>query len=369
MKIPLVNLKRMHQPLRQQLDAVIQDIVEDGHFINGPQIQTFEKNYSQYIQVAHTIGVSSGTDALFLALKVIGLQPGEIVITVPHTFIATTEAISMAGGQIRFIDVHEKTANMDPQQLVQFLSGAERSVREKIKAIIFVDLYGNPAGLDEVYEIAQKYNLTLISDAAQAHGALINQKPITDYAHLTTYSFFPGKNLGAFGDAGAICTNHEEYASSLKMLRNHGRLEKYTHQIEAYNCRLDTLQAAILDVKLSSLSAWNQNRIKSAQLYNHELSGKGFILPAVEGYYQSVFHLYVMQVRNRQEIMSRLAQANIEAGIHYPIPLHLQPAYEHLGYKVGDFPVSEKLSQSIVSLPIDGTITEEEIKYIAQTIN
>lgn len=368
MKIPFVNLDRLHQPIRHEIDEAISRVIDRHNFINGQEIELFEQNFADFLGVRHVIGVSSGTDALFLVMKACEINPDDIVVTVPNTFIATTEAISMAGAEIRFVDADPRTANMDPRKLESFLNNLPQSERLRVKAIIFVNLYGSPADLDTVYQLTRKHRIILISDAAQAHDAGIDGQSITDFADITTYSFFPGKNLGAFGDAGAVATNDDILASKISLLRNHGRTEKYLHQVEAYNCRLDTLQAAVLNVKLKYLNQWNENRIRAASLYDQLLAEKKYPGSHTHQKYHSVFHIYVTLVENRSGVIDRLNQAGISSGIHYPLPLHLQPAYQYLGYKKGDFPITEKLAERILSLPIDGTIKEEEIRYIAQTL-
>jgi dTDP-4-amino-4,6-dideoxygalactose transaminase len=314
------------------------------------------------------VGVSSGTDALFLALKALEIKQDDFVITVPNTFIATTEAITMAGSRVIFIDVDENSSNMSPEKLEVFLGSANKNVIENIKAIIFVNLYGNPEGLDKIYHIARRYNISLISDAAQAHGARIDGKPITDFADITTYSFYPGKNLGAFGDAGAVAVHDTKMAKTFQMMRNHGRTEKYLHPMEAYNCRIDTIQAAVLKVKLKYLDQWNENRIKTAKFYNQLLEEKGYFVPSIDEKYKPVFHLYVTRVKNREQIIEQFKEAGVSTGIHYPVPLHLQQAYKYLGYGNGDFPISEALAKKILSLPIDGTITTEEVEFVCNLL-
>jgi dTDP-4-amino-4,6-dideoxygalactose transaminase len=363
-KIPFVNLKRMHDPIRDEIDRAIKEVIDANNYIMGKQIDEFESDYAHFLGVKSVIGMSSGTDALLLILKVLGIKEGDYVVTVPNTFIATTEAITMAGGRILFVDVDEHTSNMSAKMLDEFLNDLPKEKLKKIKAIIFVDLYGNPAGLEEVYNVAKIHRVPLISDAAQAHGASIENRTITDFADFTSYSFFPGKNLGAFGDAGAVAVNNLETAKTLKMLRNHGRTEKYIHPIEAFNCRLDTIQAAVLKVKLKYLEQWNKNRIKAAQTYNSLLEKKGYPVPVIEGKYKHVFHLYVTRSKDREQLIEKLDAAGVSTGIHYPLPLHLQPAYCYLGYKEDDFPVSEALAREILSLPIDGSITQEEVEYI-----
>jgi len=368
LKIPFVNLKRMHDPIREEIDRAIKDVVDANNYIMGKQIDEFESHFSQYIGTQSVIGISSGTDALFLALKTLEIGQGDIVITVPHTFIATTEAITMAGARILFVDVDETSYNMSPIKLEALLDSLDKQTLEKVKAVIFVCLYGNPEDLDNIYEICKARNIRLISDAAQAHGAAVEIYSITDYADITSYSFFPGKNLGAFGDAGALAVNDPDMAKAIRMLRNHGRTEKYIHPVEAYNCRIDTLQAAVLDVKLKSLDSWNNNRIKAAETYNLLLGKKGYALPGQNKRYKHVFHLYVTRVKRREEVIEKLNVAGVSTGIHYPLPLHLQPAYQHLDYKAGDFPVCEALSKEILSLPIDGTITNEEVEYVCSLL-
>lgn len=368
MKIPFVNLKRMHEPIRHEIDKAVKEVIDANNYINGRQIEEFESDFAQYLGVKAVVGVSSGTDAIFLALKAQQINQDDFVITVPNTFIATTEAITMAGARIIFIDVDENSSNMSPEKLKVSLENASKNIIKKIKAIIFVNLYGNPGGLDKIYNIAKAYNLPLISDAAQAHGASIGGKPITDFADITTYSFFPGKNLGAFGDAGAVAVNDTGTAKTFKMLRNHGRTEKYLHPMEAYNCRIDTIQAAVLKVKLKYLEQWNENRIKTAKTYNRLLGKKGYFVPAISEEYKSVFHLYVTRVKKREQIIKQFKEAGVSTGIHYPVPLHLQPAYKYLGYRGGDFPVSEALAKKILSLPIDGSITPEEVEFVCDLL-
>jgi len=358
----------MHEPIRQEIDSAIKEIIDANNYINGRQIEEFESDFTRFLGVKAIVGVSSGTDAIFLTLKVLQIKKDDYVITVPNTFIATTEAITMAGGRIIFIDVNESTSNMCSEKLGRFLKQAKPELLERIKAIIFVNLYGNPEGLDKIYNIAMAYNLSLISDAAQAHGALIDGKSITDFADITTYSFFPGKNLGAFGDAGAVAVNDTGTAKTLKMLRNHGRTEKYLHPMEAYNCRIDTIQAAVLKVKLKYLDQWNENRIKTAKFYNQLLEKKGYFVPPIKEKYKPVFHLYVTRVKKREQIIKQFKEAGVSTGIHYPIPLHLQPAYKYLGYREGDFPVSETLAKKVLSLPIDGSITPEEVEFICDLL-
>ncbi len=368
MNIPFVNLKRMHKPIMNELNEAINKVIRNYNFINGEEIEIFEKNFSDFCGSLQTIGVSSGTDALFLSLRSLGIGFKDIVVSVPNTFIATTEAISMCGATPSFVDVDEQNSNMSPEKLQAYLSSLSKETLQDVKAIIFVALYGNPQGLDKIASIARDFRIPLIIDGTQAHGAKIGDKNLSDFADFVIYSFFPYKNLGAFGDAGAVSTNNESLADKIRMMRNHGRNKKYYHNFEAYNCRMDTLQAAVLNVKLNSLEEWNANRKKSAGLYESLLKDKVLFTPKQDNYYDSVFHLYVIRVSERQSLIEKLQEKGINFGIHYPIPLHLQPAYRYLSYEKGDFPVSETLAETILSLPIDGTITEEEIEFIADNI-
>lgn len=368
MKIPFVNLERMHQPIREEIDCAIKSVIDQNNYINGEQIKSFEQHFARFLEVKYVAGVSSGTDALFLALIALGIQYGEYVITVPNTFVATTEAITMAGGKVVLTDVDPSTRNMSPSALRQLLEDQGETWRKNCRAIIFVNLYGNPAGLADIAQIAQEFGIALISDAAQAHGARLSGKTITSLADITTYSFFPGKNLGAFGDAGAVATDNDTLAEKLAMLRNHGRKKKYIHEIEAYNCRIDTIQAAVLDVKLKRLNQWNENRIRQAQKYNKLLGSTKFKCPEMTESITAVYHLYVIETSARDAMIEKLKQAGIASGIHYPLPIHLQPAYGYLDYSKGDFPVSETLSEQILSLPIDGGISDEEIEYIVSAL-
>lgn len=369
MNIPLVNLKKQHEPLKQQLMDAICSVIDDSAFIGSAVIRDFEDAFAGFCGADYAIGVGSGTDALFLALKVAGIQKGDLVVTVPNTFIATTEAISMAGGKPVFVDVDPCTYNMDPHALEQRIRSMDNTERQSVKAVIPVHLYGQPVDMSAIAEVAGEFNLTVISDAAQAHGAEHNKKKLADWADLTCYSFYPGKNLGAFGDAGAIVTNNEEFAQRIRMLRNHGRTQKYQHEFEGFNCRMDSIQAAVLNVKLAHLKAWNENRIIMAGLYTELLSHKkGVACPVVSEGNRHIFHLYVIRHDDRDRLQNILKEQGISSGIHYPIPLHMQPAYKYLGYRKGDFPIAEDAATKILSLPLDGTITPQEVRHVADAV-
>ncbi len=368
-KIPFVNLQRMHEPLIDDFINVFRDITMKSAFIEGSYLQEFEKNFADFCNVKYCAGVSSGTDAIFLALKSLGIGKGDIVITVPNTFIATAEAIVMAGADVAFVDVDKRTYNMSAPLLEEFLEGLNGVERERVKAIIPVCLYGQAPDFDELIRVAEKYELKIVVDAAQAHGAEYKGKNVAEFGDAACFSFYPGKNLGAFGDAGAVVTNDEELYRKVILLRNHGRKEKYEHAVSGFNCRMDALQAAILNIKLAHLNDWNTNRIRIAEIYTENLKQvSGIIPPFVPDYNRHVFHLYVIQCENRSEIIRKLDEREISFGIHYPIPLHLQKAFSYLNISRGSYPVSETLSERILSLPIDGALSEEEALLIARTL-
>lgn len=363
-KIPLVDLKRQYINLKVEIDNTIQNVINKTAFINGNELRTFEENFSGFCGSKFFLGVSSGTDALYLILKALNIAQNDEVIIPVNTFIATAEAISLLGAKPVFVDIDEKTNNIDENLI-------EKAITDKTRAIIAVHLYGQPSNLDPIKAIADKYNLYLIEDAAQAHGAKYKNVSIGKYeSTAAAFSFFPGKNLGAFGDAGGISTNNKDIYDKLFLFRNHGRKEKYLHEIEGCNCRLDNLQAAILDVKLKYLKDWNEQRRSIANLYNEKLENlPGITLPAQASYAFHVYHLYVVRVlNNRDEILNLLKEAGIMCGIHYPVPLHLQPAYKYLGYSKRDFPVAEQLASQIISLPVFPYMDKEEVEYICQKI-
>ena len=361
--IPFVDLKAQYDSIKNEIDEAIQNVLNNTSFIMGEELKKFEEEFAWFCDVKYAIGVANGSDALILALRACGIGKGDEVITVPHTFISTAEAISNVGGKIVFVDIDPKTYTID-------VSKIEEKVNKKTKAIIPVHLYGQPADMDPIMEMAKKYNLKVIEDAAQAHGAEYKGKKVGSISDVACFSFYPGKNLGAYGDAGTITTNNEEIANKLKMLRNHGRLTaKYEHKIEGYSSRLDNLQAAILRVKLRHLNKWNERRRKNAKKYNELLSNTdGIITPYEADYAKHVYHLYVVRIEERDKLREELKSKGVATGIHYPIPLHLQLAYNYLGYKRGDFPVTEECSQKILSLPMFAELDEEQINEIVKLI-
>lgn len=370
-KIPFVDLVALHRQIEPELLEVFKRAIETAAFIGGSNVEGFEKEFAEFCGVRHCVGVNSGTDALRFALISAGIQPGDIVVTVPHTFIATTEAISQAGGQIAFVDIHEQTYTMDPEKLRAYLETrcefdakrgklVERSSNRRVAGVLPVHLYGQTADMDPIMELAAKYNLFVIEDACQAHGAEYFSKnqgrwlKAGSIGHAAAFSFYPGKNLGACGEGGAITTNDEAIAARMKILRDHGQARKYYHEIEGYNGRLDSIQAGWLSVKLRHLVEWNESRRALAHRY-HELFEEAIdaiIVPLEAPWTKGVYHLYVVRVQGREALQAALAELGIGTGIHYPIPLHLQKAYQHLDYKKGDFPVTERIAAEIVSLPM-----------------
>ena len=370
-KIPFLDLVTPHQELEPELLAVVKKAFETAGFIGGSMVEEFEREFAKFCDTRFCVGVNSGTDALRFALMAAGIEQGDVVVTVPHTFIATTEAISQAGAQIAFVDIDEDTYAMDPEKLREYLENdcefdaargklKEKSSRRVVSAVVPVHLYGQMADMDPILELAKKYNLIVIEDACQAHGAEYFSKKdgawkkAGSMGRAAAFSFYPGKNLGACGEAGAITTNDEAMAKKMGMIRDHGQAKKYYHDIEGYNGRLDSIQAGWLTVKLRHLAKWNASRRALAHRY-HELfadAKDGIVVPHEASWTKGVYHLYVVRVQDREALQAHLAKAGIGTGIHYPIPLHQQKAYGHLGYHVGDFPVTERIAQEIVSLPM-----------------
>ncbi|MGC2764806.1 MAG: DegT/DnrJ/EryC1/StrS family aminotransferase [Candidatus Acidiferrum sp.] len=386
-KVPFLDLITPHQELESELLAVVQKAFGNAGFIGGPMVEEFEDDFAAFCDAKYCIGVNSGTDALRFALMAAGVQPGEIVLTVPHTFIATTEAISQAGAQIAFVDIDEHSYTMDPKELREFIEKRcefdsrtgkliERASKRKVAGIVPVHLYGQMADMDPILELAGKYNLFVIEDACQAHGAEYLSKKDNSWRRAgsmgkaSAFSFYPGKNLGACGEAGAITTNDLTMAKQMKMIRDHGQAKKYYHDMEGYNGRLDSIQAGWLSVKLRHLARWNEARRALAHRYHDLLAEakEAIVAPLEAPWTKGVYHLYVVRVQDREALQANLAEAGIGSGIHYPIPLHLQKAYEHLGYKKGDFPVTERVAAEIVSLPMFPQLTHGQLEEVANKV-
>lgn len=383
--IPFLDLVTPHVELEAELTAVFQQVIRSAAFIGGPMVENFEKEFAAFCHTERAVAVNSGTDALRFALMAAGVKSGDVVITVPNTFIATTEAISQAGALPEFVDVDERTYNMDAAKLREYLetgctvseTGTLISKRSKrpVTAIVPVHLYGQMADMDAILELAEQYRLLVIEDACQAHGAEYFSRKQNRWfqagsmGRAGAFSFYPGKNLGACGEGGAITTNDSKLADACKMIRDHGQAKKYYHDIEGYNGRLDAIQTGILSVKLKHLPAWNAQRQEKAAEYNRVLAAeKELQTPYEPSWSRAVYHLYVVRTENREGLMAHLAKAGIGTGIHYPIPLHRQRAYESRGYKVGDFPVTEKVAGEIVSLPMFPNLTSEQQGRVATEV-
>ena len=349
MKIPLVDLKANYLSIKEEIDSSIQRVIENSSFIMGKEVGEFDKNFARFINSKYAIGVGNGTFALHLSLIASDIKQNDEIITVPNTFIATTEAISYCGAKPVFVDIEEEGYNINSNLI-------EEKITNKTKAIIAVHLYGNSCNLEEILKICDKNNLKLIEDCAQAHGAEYNGLKLGNFGSLAAFSMFPAKVLGSFGDAGAVVTNNEDLAKKVNLLRNHGRMNKYEHIIEGYNYRIDALQAAILNVKLKYLDNWIEKRRDAASLYNKFFNENGlyeFIkTPKESKNSKHCYYMYVIRVKDRERLQNYLNENEIETGVHYPLPLHLQQAYKNLNYKKGDFPVAEKHAEEILSIPL-----------------
>lgn len=361
MKVPFFDLKKQYKSIQSKIDFVIKQTLSNSSFILGKNLEEFENQFAKYIGVDYTIGVNSGTDALLLSLIALGIKKDDEIITVPNSFVATTLAITNLGAKPIFVDIDSKTYNIDVNQI-------EKNITNKTKAILPVHLYGHPAEMNKILEIAKKYNLKVIEDACQAHGALYNGKKVGSFGDLACFSFYPTKNLGAYGDAGIITTNNKELANKLKMLRNYGQTKKYYYEIRGINTRLDEIQAAILNVKLKYLDKWNEKRIKNANLYTSLLKNIPEISLPISQDSKHVFYSYIIRTENRDQLQKYLEENGILTLIHFPIPLHLQKVHKNLGYKLNDFPITEKYANEILSLPMFPELTKSEIKYIAEKI-
>jgi dTDP-4-amino-4,6-dideoxygalactose transaminase len=367
--VPFLDLETIHRTLEPELVEAFRSAVRSAHFIGGAQVEAFEQEFAKYCGSTYCIGVASGTDALRFALMGAGIGPGDAVITVAHTFIATVEAISQSGAATEFVDIDERTYNMSPDALDEYLSGCKlddktgrplgRRTGRPIKAIVPVHLYGQMADMDRLTAIAGRYGLQVIEDACQAHGAEYHSRTRGGWVRAgsvgkaAAFSFYPGKNLGACGEAGAVTTNDPAVAQTIRMLRDHGQSRKYYHELEGYNGRLDAIQAAFLRVKLRHLDEWNASRRAAAERYNNAFSGIAEVgVPFEPDYSRAVYHLYVVRHRERDRLAEDLKAAGVFTGFHYPVPVHLQNCYREWGYRAGSLPVTERAAAGIVSLPM-----------------
>jgi dTDP-4-amino-4,6-dideoxygalactose transaminase len=380
-KIAFVDLHAQHAPLHDEINAAINEILSNSSFIGGSPVSRFEAEFAEYLGVQEVIGVGNGTDALWLALAANGIGPGDAVITVPNTFIATVEGITRTGARPLFVDIDLETANLSPLALGEFLAhqctvdqnGHLRHIDtgSRVAAVLPVHLYGLPADLQAISEICEQYQLILIEDACQAHGAKIRTngdwQRVGTFGSAAAFSFYPGKNLGAIGDAGAVVTNDPETAARMRELRNHGSSEKYIHTTSnGWNARLDAIQAVVLSIKLRYLDEWNECRSQVAQWYQEGLAGLPIELPYEAPDRQHIYHLYVIRTEQREELRKTLLQYGIETGIHYPIPLHLQQAYRWMELPVGSFPNAERSARTILSLPMHPFLTREQVEQVCQ---
>ncbi|HOK40998.1 MAG TPA: DegT/DnrJ/EryC1/StrS family aminotransferase [bacterium] len=360
-ELKTIDIARQYEEIKGEIWFAIKEVLEKQSFILGEQVEKLEKDFAKYCNVKYGVGCSSGTSALFLAIEALELNKEAEIITTPFTFIATASSIISANLKPVFVDIDEKTYNIDFNKI-------EKAITKNTKAIIPVHLYGQPCDMKEIMESGKKHNLYVIEDCAQAHGALYKNQKIGSFGIISCFSFYPGKNLGAYGDAGIILTSDEKIYDRLILLRNHGRHTKYYHEIHGYNHRIDGIQAAVLNVKLKYLDKWNKRRREIAKLYNEYLKETDLILPYEKEARECVYHLYVVRHPKRDKIITELKKHNIISAIHYNLPLHLQPCMKGLGYKKGDFPVAEKVADEVFSLPMFPELKDEEVFYISDVL-
>jgi dTDP-4-amino-4,6-dideoxygalactose transaminase len=361
MPIPLLDLKAQFLSIRPEIEEALNQVLRSAHFVGGEHLAAFELSFASYCGASHAVGVANGTDALQLAIRTLDIGHGDEVVTAANSFIATAAAIALNGARPVFVDIDPDTYTLDPTLV-------ERALTSRTKAIIPVHLYGQPADMRSIMEIARRRNLYVIEDAAQAHGAEYEGKRVGSFGDLACFSFYPGKNLGAYGDGGAVVTNRNALAERIRRLRDHGRITKYEHAELGVNSRLDALQAAVLQVKLRYLDEWNRKRERGASWYAAELAGAGVKLPSVAPRSTHVYHLYVIQSDDRDALKARLEAAGVETGIHYPLPLHLQPALAYLGYMRGDMPQTESAARRTLSLPLYPEIRREQVACVARAM-
>jgi dTDP-4-amino-4,6-dideoxygalactose transaminase len=362
MKVPFLDIKLQNAPLRNEIRAAIDTVIDSAAFAGGPFVEAFEKKFASYCEVPFAMGVGNGTDALWLALLALGVGPGDEVITVPNTFMATAEAITYTGARPVFVDVDESNYTMDPVAL-------QRAITPRTKVVIPVHLFGQMADMDPIMEIARAHKLTVIEDAAQAHGATYKGRAAGSIGDAGCFSFYPGKNLGAFGEAGAVITKNTEINNRVRMLRDHGQERKYHHAMVGWNCRMDGIQAAVLDVKLRHLDAGNARRRAFAARYDAAFSRvPGIITPGRPTWNEHVYHVYAIRTSQRDEVIRKLTARGIGSGIHYPVPVHLQAAYAELGYGLGAFPVAERCAQEFISLPMFPELKTEQVDFVTEKL-
>jgi dTDP-4-amino-4,6-dideoxygalactose transaminase len=362
MKVPFLNINAQNAPLRREFSAAIEQVIDTGAFAGGPFVEQFEEDFAKFCGCHHAIGVGNGTDALWAALLAFGVGPGDEVVTVPSTFMATAEAITYCGARPVFVDVDERTYTMDPSRL-------EKAITKKTRAIIPVHLFGQTADMDPILEIARAHKLPVIEDAAQAHGAEYKGRRAGSLADAGCFSFYPGKNLGAFGEAGAVVTDNEELQRKIRVFRDHGQTRKYHHTMVGWNCRMDGIQGAVLRIKLRHLEQANALRRTHASRYDRALDRvKGVVTPFRSPDALHVYHIYAIRVKQRDEVIRLLGEKGIGCGIHYPIPVHLQEAYSSLGYQEGSFPIAERAAREFVSLPMFPQLTPAQVDIVVEAV-
>jgi dTDP-4-amino-4,6-dideoxygalactose transaminase len=361
-KVPFLDLRAQYHSIKPEIDAAITKILESSQFVLGEEVAGFERDFAAYSGAAHGIAVNSGTSALHLAFLASGIGPGDEVITIPHTFVATVAAIRYTGARAVFVDVDPVSFTMDPGKV-------EAAITPRTRAIVPVHLYGHPADMDPLLEIARRRKLLVVEDAAQAHGARYKGRPVGSLGDLACFSFYPGKNLGAYGEGGIVVTGSEEYARKIRMLRDWGQERKYHHVLAGYNYRMEGLQGAILRVKLRYLEKWTEARRAHAARYRALLADTGLGLPAEVPWARHVYHVYAVRTRERESLMKRLSEQGIQTGIHYPVPVHLQPAYADSAWQRGSFPHSEKAADEVLSLPMYPEMTEEHLRGVSEALH
>jgi len=367
--VPFLDLTRQYEKIKNEILLATQRVYEKGRFILGEEVSGFEKEFSHYCGVRYGVGVGSGTDALYLALKAAGIGEGDQVATVANSFVATALAISFTGAKPLFVDIDPKAYTMDPNSLELILK-REKTKKEgqKIRAVLPVHLYGQPADMDSITEIANRYDLAVIEDACQAHGAKLGRRKVGSLGAMGCFSFYPTKNLGGYGDGGMVVTDHQKYDQKLRLLRCYGQRKKYQHVLKGHNSRLDEIQAALLRVKLKYLDQWNEERRRKAKLYTKMLSPLGLVCPSERKGVRHVYHLYTIETGRRDALQAFLKKKGIETLIHYPIPIPLEKAYQEMGYRRGDFPLTDQWSRKILSLPFFPEIGEREMEKVAEGV-
>lgn len=361
MKVPFVDLKEQYLSLKDEFDAAVAKVMSETAFIGGKYATTFETSFAEYLGVDHCVAVANGTDAIEIALKAIGVEPDDEVIVPANTFIATAEAVSNIGANPVFVDIEPPFYHIDPEKI-------EQKITQRTKAVIAVHLYGLPADMDAIMQIARKHDLKVLEDTAQAHGSTYKGQKVGSFGDVATFSFYPSKNLGAFGDAGGIATNDQETAALARLIANHGQAAKNRHTIEGRNSRMDGIQAAVLSVKLPHLESWLEARRSHAHRYDELLRDTGLTLPVERQDSRHTYHLYVVQVDDRDAVQAKLGEADIETGTHYPIALPFMEAYAHLGHQPSDFPVAHSQMSKILSLPMYAELTTEQIEFVCDVL-